>query len=261
MIVESIDDVIYLSGELTTNQWEAIRTAAGLVLKRHPQGVVVDCSGLTSVSKAGAETFFYMMKYIQQKNARIIVANVPENVRAKLMEVEDVRSGLAIADSIEDARQSLELLETIGAPNGKKVHATGSLLLSISGGAADSNAISLAAAISEMRQLSVVIVFPIVVPQALPTTQVMPEQEDEAAEVLQRAVKIFEAQQIAVEPTVERVRNTAAAIEKVAKDRSPRTVVVALPQSNPQTGEPIRTIEEVLSKIKSEIVFVREAKK
>lgn len=261
MIVESIDDVIYLSGELTINQWEAIRTAAGLVLKRHPQGVVVDCSGLTSVSKAGAETFYYMMKHIQQKNARIIVANVPENVRAKLMEVEDVRSGLAIANSIEDARQSLELLETIGSPSGKKVHATGSLLLSISGGASDSNAISLAAAIAEMRQLSVVIVFPIVVPQALPTMQVMPEEEDEAAEVLQKAVKIFEYRQIAIEPTVERVRSAAAAIEKVAQERSPRTVVIALPPNDPQTGEPIRTIEGVLGKVKSEIVLVREPRK
>ena len=261
MIVESIDDIIYLSGELSTNQWEAIRTAAGLVLKRHPQGVIVDCGGLNSVTKKGAETFYYMMRHIQDKNARIIVANVPDHVREVLMDVEDVRSGLAIANSVEDARQSLELLDTLGAANGKKAYATGTLLLCISGGPADSNAVSLATVIAERRQLSVVVVFPIVVPRSLPMSQVMPEEEDAAAAALQSAKSIMESQRLTVEPAIERVRSTSNAVEKLVELKSPRTIVVAVPKTDVQTGEPMKTISEMLEKVSGEIVFVRQANK
>ncbi len=257
MIVESIDDIIYLSGELATNQWEAIRTAAGLVLKRHPQGVVVDCGGLISVSKQGAETFYYMLRHIQEKNARIIVANVPEHVREKLMAVEDVRSGLSIADTVEDARQSLELMESIGKSEGKKSHATGVLLLCVLGAPSDSNAISLAAAIAQMRKLSVALVYPLLVPQALPMTQVLPESEEGATATLQSARRILESKQLPVEPAVERVRTIAAAIEKVVGRTDPLVVVVAMPASDPQIGEPARTIEGVLSKVHAELILVR----
>src|SRR5204863_9799246 len=115
MIVESIGDVIKLSGDLTSNHWETIRTAAGLVLKRHPRGVVVDCSGITSCTEQGAETFYDMLMHIERKKSRIIVANIPPVVREALKHVPEVRSRLAVASTVEEAQHSLDLLETISS--------------------------------------------------------------------------------------------------------------------------------------------------
>ena len=76
MIVESYEDVIVLSGALRSNFWETIHTAISLMLKRHPTGVVIDCSGITEVTQAGADTFRDVMAYIEEHDARIIVAAV-----------------------------------------------------------------------------------------------------------------------------------------------------------------------------------------
>ncbi|MER3466087.1 MAG: hypothetical protein C4340_02630, partial [Armatimonadota bacterium] len=80
MIVESINGIIKLSGDLTSNQWETIRTAANLLRRQHRKGVVVDCSGLETVTHEGAHTFLDMLLYIEAQNARIIVANVPPHI-------------------------------------------------------------------------------------------------------------------------------------------------------------------------------------
>lgn len=261
MIVESINDTIKLSGDLTTNQWEAIRTAAGLVLKRHARGVVVDCGGLTSVTEIGANTFYDMMVYIEKKKARIIVANVPTAIRKVLQSVPDVRSGLAIAATVEDAQQSLDLLDTVQEKSHKNHQDAEFLVLVLTGSKADSPAIGHASAIAEKRQLNVVLLFPILVPQALPTDTPLPEKEDAATAALQRAIRFLGAKGISVTPALERTRSIAGAAEKVAEQHHARVLVVALPSENHSENEPARTVEGILRKVKGEIVFVREGQK
>lgn len=261
MIVESIHDIIKVSGDLTENQWEVIRTAAALLLKRHPQGVVVDCSDLQEVTPAGAETFYDMMRHIESQKARIIVTNVPPHVREVLSHVPEVRSRLAIASSIEEARKSLELLDLIENKKSAPSQATGILILSLSGGPADSYAISVAGAIAEMRQLKIVVVYPIVVPQSLPSDTPMPEVESQASKSLQQASSWLHNKGIEVELHVERTRSLSSAVGKCAQETDERCAVIALPASDDMAEEPARTAEEILSKLDTEVILVREPKK
>src|SRR4051794_2917253 len=105
MIVESYEDVIILSGALRSNYWETLHTAISLTLKRHPSGVIIDCSGLTEATPEGAETFRDVMEYIHGHDARVIVAAVPSKVYEVLRTVPEVRSQLAITESVEEARK------------------------------------------------------------------------------------------------------------------------------------------------------------
>lgn len=261
MIVESVGDIIKLSGEITSNQWETIRTAAALILKRHPRGVVVDASGLTSCNEEGAQTFYDMMLYIERKRSRIIVANLPPPIKAALAHVPEVRSRLGVANSVDDAQHSLDLLDSGQAKTTNRHHSTGILILALCGGPADSYATALAASIAQLRHLKVFAVFPVVVPQALPTTTAMPEQEHLAESTLQSAKEYLSSKGIPVEMHAERTRSITAAIQKTASEIDERTAVVSLPPANVNTREPERTSEELLSKLDAEVILVREPRR
>jgi hypothetical protein len=241
---------------LVTNQWEAIRTAAGLLLKRHPRGVVVDCSGIRKVSDEGAQTFYDMMVYIESKKARIIVANVPAHVKEALSDIPDVRSRLAMAGSVADARKSLDLLDEITKPRKGEQRSTGKLLLCLAGSPADSHALSLAAAIAERRHLSVVATFPIAVPRALPTNTPMPEEEQIATQSLTRVREFLSQKGIEVQLSVDRTRSIVSVIESMQEGAM--VCVISLPAPDPAKGEPANLINALLGIVKPEIVLVRE---
>ena len=57
MIIETKNDVVRLSGALKKNQWLTIRAATDLLLKDHPEGIIIDCEHLTEISSEGAKTF------------------------------------------------------------------------------------------------------------------------------------------------------------------------------------------------------------
>jgi len=260
MIVESIGDIIYLSGDLVSNQWRTIRTAAGLILKRHPHGVIVDCGGLVSCTPDGAETFYDMMLFIERRKARIIVANLPSVIKEALAHVPEVRSRLAVAANVDEARRSLELTHHSMVDQGASHSTTGLLILALSGGRADGHAIAVATSIAQMRSLKVVALFPIIVPQALPTDTPMPDEEALADRSLKVAHEAFRSKQIPVNLTIERARSLAAAVDSVAKEMDERTAVIALPDENARTGEPMKTASSLLSKIGSEVILVRPPK-
>ena len=257
MIVESIGDVIYLSGDIVSNQWRAIRTAAGLILKRHPHGVIVDCSGLTSCNAEGAETFYDMMHFIERRKARIIVANLPKVIKEALAHVPEVRSRLAVASSLDEARRSLELTHASLIDQASNKHATGQLILALSGGRADGHAIAVATALAQLRSLKVVAMFPILVPQALPTDTPMPDAEALADRSLKVAFEALNSKHIPINLTIQRARNLAAAVDSVAREVDERTLIVALPDADARTGEPSKTAKSVLEKIDSEVILVR----
>jgi hypothetical protein len=260
MIVESFEDVIKISGDLTTNQWETIRTAASLLMKKHPSGVIVDCSDLRKCTEEGAETFYDMMRYIQSHRARIIVANVPEHCLPVLQRVPEVRSNLPIAHSVEEARRSLELLDQLAFDKKRAPVTTGKLLLILTGSSSDHGAMALASLLAEKRQLSVVAVYTLLVPRALVTSAPMPEEEEEAARVLQKTQEVLSAKSIPVELEMERARSVVSAVEATRQRVAPRVVVLSVPDEDPAKNEPISTLQQILQTVSAELIFVRASK-
>ncbi|MEO7453429.1 MAG: hypothetical protein ABIV13_01555 [Fimbriimonadales bacterium] len=260
MIVESIGDVIYLSGDMVSNQWRGIRTAAGLILKRHPHGVIVDCGGLVACNEEGAETFYDMMHFIERKKARIIVANLSKVIKEALAHVPEVRSRLAVAATVEDARRSLDLTHNSLVDQGADRRSSGLLILALSGGRADGHAIAVAVAMAQLRSLKVIALFPILVPQSLPMDTPMSDAEAHADSSLKIAHEAFKSKQVPVNLTIQRARNLASAVDSVAKEMDERTAIIALPDDDPRTGEPIKTASSLLQKIGSEVILVRPPK-
>jgi nucleotide-binding universal stress UspA family protein len=109
MIVEARGDVISLSGSLTHNNWLTIKAACNLLLKQHPEGIIIDCGGLTQCTPEGALTFGDAIHHIENARARIILVHMPPQVMEVVQKVPGVRSSVAVARSLEEARASLKL--------------------------------------------------------------------------------------------------------------------------------------------------------
>ncbi|MER3413467.1 MAG: hypothetical protein C4341_04370 [Armatimonadota bacterium] len=260
MIVESINGIIKLSGDLTSNQWETIRTAANLLRRQHRKGVVVDCSGLETVTHEGAHTFLDMLLYIEAQNARIIVANVPPHIAEEIRHVPEVRSRLAIANSVEEARKSLTVQQSFSGET-KRESATlkpaSHLIVALCGGRADRFALPIAAAMAQMRQLSVLVLYPIILQRSLPMTTPMPDQEEAAQESLKTAGDFLKSRSIQYELVMKRGRELYAAIEEVSAAQQERLVIVSLPDQDQRKREPQATADHLLSSVHSELVLVR----
>lgn len=260
MIVESINDIIKLSGHLTTNQWETIRTAANLLLRQHPEGVVVDCSGLETVTPEGAQTFLDMLLFIESQNARIIVANVPPTVLEEIRHVPEVRSRLAIANSVEEARKSLTVQQSFSGEAKRQSPAlkpASHLIVALCGGRADGYALPIAAAMAQMRQLSVLVLYPIILHRSLPMTTPMPDQEEGAQESLKRAGEFLKSRSIQYELVMKRGRELYSVIEEVSATQEERLVIVSLPETDRHRREPQATADHLLSSVRSELILVR----
>jgi len=111
LIIEAREDTITLRGSIKTNIWPAIQAAAALLLENHPTGIIIDCSALEKITPKGAETFADAFRYIQERDARIVVAALTQELLEIGKEVPGVRSQLPLANTVDEARASLELEE------------------------------------------------------------------------------------------------------------------------------------------------------
>lgn len=259
MIVESYEDVIILSGALRSNFWETIHTAISLTLKRHPTGVIVDCSGISQCTESGAETFRDAMEFIQRHDARIIVAAVPDHVLDVLKLVPEVRSQLAIAKTVEDARRSLDLL--LPTPEKKKrepvVHTHGRVLTVLTGGKTDSDALHMAWHIADTQLAEVHLVFVVIVPRHLPLQTPMPESEQAALDALESGRAFLNDRGIPSVSHLERSRDLAAALDSALAEIDAIQVVVPLPNGEATPDACGKVVNSVLAKIKRPVIFVR----
>lgn len=255
MIVESYEDVILLSGALRSNFWDTIHTAISLTLRKFPNGVIVDCSGITECTAEGGETFHDALDYIRNHGARFIVASVPPPVLEILKTVPEVRSQLPIAASVEEARRSMVL-----SPE-ERVKATTSnvaaSLLHLYGTECDNAALDFFCDEVRSHGEEAHLVFVIEVPRDLPIQAPLPQQEELAHRTLENAKNRLRDRHLVSTTHVERARDLAAGIAAVAEKNNVGTVYVPLPCHSIHIDRALQIAKILLSRLRCPVVLVR----
>ncbi len=262
MIVEYYDDVIHLSGALRSNFWETIHTTISLLLKRHPTGVIIDCSGIQECTPEGAETFHDALKFVREhEGARIVVVAVPPAMQEVLKTVPEVRSQLPISKTIEEARRSLDLLVAQSdkqpkrrqSPSGRKV------LACIDGSESDPHVLDVAKELAGDGGM-IILLFPILVPRNLPLQAAMPADEELATRAIAAARAFLKAPEHNPEVVVERTRELSAAVAEVADELAIARVVLAVPEDSMGVDRCTKRIRNVLERVTQPVLFVRGPK-
>lgn len=235
MIIETKDDVVRLSGALHKNQWLTIKAAANLLLQEHPQGIIVDCAQLENISEDGAKTFLEAMRDIEAAKARIIVANLPENMMEVIRTVPGVRSQLPLAESVEAARASLQMhhrqAATLPPPEGpRRGHV---LLVPLLADLDLTYGALLAGRLAHGTKDEVRLVYFLEIERTQPLNAPLLEKEQAAQETLQTAMQQARRQNVTAREHVERVRDAAEGILAAIKANAADMVVIGA------TNEPI----------------------
>lgn len=265
MIVESYEDVIVLTGALRSNFWETIHTAISLTLKRHPTGVIIDCSGITEITEEGAETFHDAIEYVgEHQRARIVVAAVPRHVLEVLRSVPEVRSQLPIADTVEAARRSLDLLvEGDGEPRKKRKEPElreydRTLVAVLSGDDSDEELLVVTDELLSTMPAKVILLYPIIVPRNLPLQAPMPENESRAVKAIETAKAHMLRTKTAHEARVEHGRDYPSLIHTVTEEVNAARVIFAFSRRSPEKmQEGLTLVGSIMQKVTRPIVIVR----
>lgn len=263
MIVESYEDVIVLSGALRHNFWETVHTAISLMLKRHPTGVIIDCSGITEVTHEGADTFRDILSYIEEHDARIIVAAVPEHAMEVLRSVPEVRSQLAVAGSVEEARRSLDILYSDAPSKRQKavsVAVSQKLIVCLRGQGADQDALELVSEIADTIRAAIHVVYVVQVPRDLPIQSPLPKEEEAASGSLAAAKAYLTTRKVAHTENIERARDVAAAVNQVLAEVDASHVVLPLSPNENDVDDQAQLVRTILKRVPKTVVFVRGAK-
>jgi hypothetical protein len=256
MIVEFYEDVIQISGALKYNFWDTIHTAISLSLQKHPNGVIVDCSGITECTVQGGDTFRDAMEFISRQSAHIILAAVPEAVYEILKSIPEIRSQLAIAASVEEAHHTMDLAVAAKAKRGKAESAM-QVALTLFGAECDIAATKAAVRMARSEKATVHIIFPIVVPRDLALHAPLPIMEDTAIKAAGQAKQHLKDRQIAYVLHIERGRDTGAIISNVCETNNIVYVFVPLPCSNAAVEDAAVTVRSILSRLKCTVSFIR----
>ncbi len=263
MIVESYEDVVILSGSLNANQWETIHTAIALTLKRHPSGVIIDCSGLVSATPEGAETFHSAMQFVgEHARARIILAAVPKDVLEVLRGVTEIRSQLPVVESVDDARRSLDLLVTSDDNGGKKKKepakvCTRQILATVTPGEWDEHVLDVIAELVDSGGTKVILFIPIIVPRELPLQAPMPEYESAASTFADKAREVFQKVGVVNEVRIERAREFSGVVADQADQVGAGQVLVGVSASHLQDDDSAKAFRSLLDKVVQPLVIVR----
>ncbi|MCU0315900.1 MAG: hypothetical protein MUC92_04855 [Fimbriimonadaceae bacterium] len=264
MIVESYEDIVILSGSLNANYWETMHTAISLTLKRHQSGVIIDCSGLTHATPEGAETFHDAMAFINQhEHARILVAAVPEQVMAVLREVPDVRSQLAVASSVEEARASLDFLEA--ERQGRKPKSVLKrwdtyILACLCPNVFDEHVMLVTKELVSTITAKVVVLIPIVVPRELPIQAPMPEIEKRARTFAECVEDLLSNANVSHEIRLERSRDFVGLVHELSEEINANHVILGLPNTGDSGPADLKMVSSVLEKVSRPLMLVRGTK-
>lgn len=252
MIVYTSDDTVKLSGALTRNQWPTIQAAARVLMKEHPEGILIDAGELTSVSPEGARTFLEAMKDIQSAGARIVVCNLPPAAMDVLKTVPGVRSQLALSMSVEQARDSLRWAVTCadGLP-------AGSVIVPLLDGADVAHAVRLAALVARERGLQVGLLGFIVVPRDLPLGAPLPEQETQMQTELTRGAESARNHVAVCAAHVARVRDLRDGLISALADSRAAMVVLAMAREAAAEEGLLDLARDILQKAACDVLVAR----
>ncbi len=258
MIVESYEDVIALSGDLKSNFWETIHTAISLTLVRHPEGVIIDCSGIKECNEEGANTFLDAMDFLEEHDARVIVVSVPLHVHEVLKSVPETRSQLPMAGSIEDARKSLHFKvdpeldhETL-----KQFEDMPTILACLNGTDTDEELVELVIDLAEGTHMGICWLYPILIPRQQPLQAPMKELEEEAANVLETIHAKIKDHDITDKFIIERARDVPSAIFNASEEYNVKKLVIGL-NKHKLSEKTCSFISSIMKKMDCQVIFVK----
>ncbi len=265
MIVESYEDVVVLSGSLHSNYWETIHTAIALTLKRHPSGVIIDCSGLRDATLAGAETFHDAIEYVHEHDrARIIVAAVPQGVLEIIRQVPNLRSQLPIANSVEEARRSLDFLASaedgLKKKKESKKQTDRTILTCLTPDVWDAAALDLSIELAERGSPRIVVLLLVVVPRELPIQAPLPEFENQAHAFAEKAKKLLTQSGIPHTIRMERGRDVAVVLNTIANEVNATQIVLGVSGGTMDDEVRYKTLKSVLDRVTQPVAFARGKK-
>ncbi|MDR3709805.1 MAG: universal stress protein [Capsulimonadaceae bacterium] len=273
MIIDARGDVVTLSGKLEKNLWLSIQAAAELLLRQHPNGILIDASKITSCSPEGARTFLDGIEYIERHRARIVLCQVPELVMAVIRTVPGVRSAVPTAPTCEEARASLDLaLRT--RVNEKLRRAEGGvqppavLVPVVQGTMSVKDALGLAQVIgteighdAHGGQIKVLpriqLSYILVVPRSLPLNTPLTEEETEARSLLNEAEEFATTHDLNMSAGVARTRDAVEEIVGLARTLNAAKMVIAVPPAS--VGKNVtNVVENVLHKAPCEVLMIKK---
>lgn len=257
MIIEARGDVVKLEGTLEKNHWPTIQAAANLLLRQHPQGILVDGCELKSVTPEGARTFGSAMDYIERYKARIVVCNLPESVTEAIRAVPGVRSRLPVAGSIEEGRASLALSRP-GAvrPTGRR-RTLQNILVPLLRADTPETTVTLACRLAkpEGQAAHLHLAYVLEVPRHLPLNAPLPEEEATAGKILDAAEHWVRQQGLTPVPHVRRARDAGEEIVQQAGELGVSIIVIAYTPIPDDDDDMRRIVRAVLDRAPCEVVL------
>ena len=211
MIIDARNDTITLSGTIDKNIWAAIQAAAAILLKENNFGIIINCENIKSISEDGMNTFADAFEYITRKNARIIFASPSKEIIELATAVEGVRSKMPVADSVENARKSLN----IGYNDIKSGNPEEQILIPLIKDWKKS--LDFSVNFFNSKECNIHIIAIIVIPLSVSYSSPLPKEEQEALFNLSEAEKILHSNiKCQVFKHIIRARNYFEALDKFA---------------------------------------------
>ena len=257
MIIEARGDVVKIEGALERNYWPTIQAAANLLLRQHPQGILMDGCEIQSITAEGARTFRDAMDYIERYKARIVVCSLPEKVMTAIRAVPGVRSRLPVADSLDEGRASLALSRPGAArPTGR--HRTlQNILVPLLRADNPETTATLACRLAkpEGQAAHLHLAYILEVPRHLPLNAPLPEEEATAGRTLDAAEAWVRQQGLTPVPHVRRARDAGEEIVHQAEELSVNIIVLAYTPSADPDDPMHRILRTVLDRAPCEVVL------
>ena len=258
MIIEARGDVVKIEGALEKNQWPTIQAAVNLLLRQHPQGILVDGSDLRSINPAGAKTFGDAMDYIERYKARIVVCNLPPLVMEAIRAVPGVRSRLPVAGSLDEGRASLALFRSGAVRPSGRGRTLQNILVPLLRADNPETTATLACRLAkpEGQTANLHLTYILEVPRHLPLNAPLPEEEATAGGVLDAVEAWVRAQGLTPVPHVRRARDAGEEIVHQAEELGVNIIVLAYAHTSDSDDEPIRrVVRTVLDRAPCEVVL------
>ncbi|HEY3333100.1 MAG TPA: hypothetical protein VGK19_23910 [Capsulimonadaceae bacterium] len=274
MIIDARDDVVTLSGRLEKNLWLSIQAAAHLLLRQHLNGILIDASEITHCSPEGAKTFLDGLEYIERHRARIVLCQVPEQVMSVLRAVPGVRSQVPIAQTVEEARASLDLAyhARVREKLSKDAAPPTVLVPVLQGTQTVKHAIGLANILGTEHvadgkhdrgskaevQPRIQLAYVIVVPRSIALNAPLGEEEVDAKVLLDEAESFSAAKSLNLHTEVARTRDAADEIVEIAERSKAAKIVMQVPKESVVLETDVRAvIAHVLQKAPCEVFLTR----